>query len=57
MKVLDLELHQNGLRTLFSSIEGLEVGKDSLSLSHLQLANDTIFFCSGKKESFLFVEA
>lgn len=34
-------------------LEGFEVGKDRVSLSQLQFADDTIFFCSRKEEYFL----
>lgn len=34
-------------------IQGFEVGKEKVVLSHLQFTDDTIFFCSGKEDSFL----
>ncbi|WP_420914570.1 reverse transcriptase domain-containing protein [Candidatus Phytoplasma australasiaticum] len=34
-------------------IEGFEVGREKVALSHLQFVDDTIFFCSGRQDSFL----
>ncbi|KAL8515454.1 hypothetical protein ACS0TY_014229 [Phlomoides rotata] len=31
-------------------IEGAEIGKDKVMVSHLQYADDTIFTCNGKLE-------
>lgn len=34
-------------------LEPFKVGAKEVNLSHLQFADDTIFFCLGKEESFL----
>ena len=33
-------------------VEGLNVGRDDVVVSHLQFADDTIFFSSGNEEKF-----
>ncbi|KAM7497251.1 hypothetical protein LguiA_021665 [Lonicera macranthoides] len=33
-------------------VEGFEIGRDSVTLSHLQFADDTIFFLSNNEEKF-----